>query len=165
MENTINGDIMKKVIFVICIIVFFCSLNIKSEEIRIRIIANSNSEVDQEIKKELSIYLYENFELDFGNLSECDNYIKNNLENIKLLLNKKFKNIDVSYENHIFYNKTYNNIVSNNEEYKTLLITIGDGVGENFWGVLYSDNFIESTDTIYYKSFILELLKEGKNNV
>lgn len=164
MENTINGDIMKKMILIICIIVFFCFSLVQNEDeqIRIRIIANSNTNYDQQVKKELVYYLYEKYNFDFDSLEQCDDYISINFSNIKNDLIYNFGNVEVTYTNHIFYNKTYNNIVSDNEEYKTLLIEIGSANGENFWGVLYSENFIENEDTIKYNSYLFDLFKKGE---
>ncbi|MFI3251648.1 MAG: stage II sporulation protein R [bacterium] len=155
---------MKKVILIICIIVFFCFslFDSKETQIRIRIIANSDSEVDQNYKREVVYYLYENYDLEFESYDECDRYLTNEYMNICDDLKSAFNSLEVTYETHNFYNKTYNNIVSNNQEYKTLLIQIGDASGENFWGVLYSDNFVENENTIKYNSYLLELFKKGE---
>ncbi|MFI3329182.1 MAG: stage II sporulation protein R [bacterium] len=154
---------MKKVIIVICLIVFFyLFLNKDEEQIRIRVIANSDDSVDQEIKGQVVKYLYSNYNLDFSSIEECDIYLINNIDAIKEDLVNEFKDIKVTYENHNFYNKTYNNIVSKNENYKTLLIEIREAKGENFWGVLYSNEFIENENTIKYNSYIIQLFKKGE---
>lgn len=154
---------MKKVIISVCVIVFFLFLlKDNDEQIRIRIIANSDSVEDQDYKKEVVKYIYEKYELEFSSIEDCDNYLLENIENIKNDLSSNFNNVEVTYETHNFYNKTYNNIVSVDNSYKTLLIKIGDHQGENFWGVLYSDNFIENEDTIKYNSYLLELFKKGE---
>lgn len=154
---------MKKVIISVCVIVFFLFLlNSEEEQIRIRIIANSDSIEDQNYKKEVVKYLYENYEFNFSSIQDCDDYLNNNINMIKEDLTNNFIDIEVSYEIHNFNNKTYNNIVSNDNSYKTLLIKIGESNGENFWGILYSDDFIENEDTIKYNSYILELFKKGE---
>ncbi len=157
---------MKKGIIIVCIIVFFCLLFNKSDEqIRIRVIANSDSVEDQLKKKEVVYYLYSNYNLDFSSIEECDSYLNSNIEVMKSDLYSKFDNIKVSYETHNFSNKTYNNIVRKSNCYKTLLIEIEEAKGENFWGILYSDEFYEDEDTVKYKSYLVELFKKGERNV
>ena len=144
---------MKKLIGLIIVIVLFMFIN-KNDEIRVRIIANSNSKEDLEIKGEIKSKVEE-----FINTCNEDytTYIKDNIKYLKDELNEISK-CSVSFEKHIFMNKAYNDISLQNEEYMTLLVVIGEGLGDNWWTTLYPLNDLNPT-TIKYKSWIKERIK------
>lgn len=152
---------MKKmylILFIISLIVLGGCTYIDSKEERIRIIANSNSYIDQEEKEKLRDALLEVF----YNENIID--IKNNIYEINKLLKEK---VSLSYEFIIEYKKVsfpakvLNNKFIPSGTYNTLLITIGNGKGDNWWSILYPEFFginYDDSDEIKYKSFIYELL-------
>ena len=155
---------MKKmylILFIISLIVLGGCTYIDSQEERIRIIANSNTSIDQEEKEKLrdallEIFYYEN---------TID--IKNNIYEINKLLKEKVKlshDFNVEYKKVSFPAKVLNNRFIPSGTYKTLLITIGEGKGDNWWSVLYPEFFginYDDSDEIKYKSFIYELLNSN----
>ena len=141
---------MKKVFFLLlvtCIVVFF--IFPKTEEIRVRIISNSNSNSDLIYKEEVVKYFKEEI-LPF--IEFTDEYLKENYKKIEEILKEKFDSITVEYGNHTFMNKTYNGSVVRNGTYKTLLVYIENALGPNWWGSIF-DNALkkEGTDEIIYK--------------
>ena len=161
---------MKKFIIILSIIIVILSINkqekiiIPQEAIRFRIIANSNSISDQNIKKEivnnLSKELLSN---NFNNINEARKYIKNNLSTFKNISEstlKKYNNekVDISYGNNYFPKKEFKGITYQEGMYESLVITIGDGVGNNFWCVLYPPLCLIDEDTNEYPSLIKELI-------
>ena len=155
---------MKKmylILFIISLIVLGGCTYIDSQEERIRIIANSNSSIDQDEKEKLrdallEIFYYEN---------TID--IKNNIYEINKLLKEKVKlshDFNIEYKKVSFPAKVLNNRFIPSGTYKTLLITIGEGKGDNWWSVLYPEFFginYDDSDEIKYKSFIYELLNSN----
>lgn len=155
---------MKKmylILFIISLIVLGGCTYIDSQEERIRIIANSNTFIDQEEKEKLrdallEIFYYEN---------TID--IKNNIYEINKLLKEKVKlshDFTIEYKKASFPAKVLNNRFIPSGTYKTLLITIGEGKGDNWWSVLYPEFFginYDDSDEIKYKSFIYELLNSN----
>ena len=155
---------MKKmylILFIISLIVLGGCTYIDSQEERIRIIANSNTSIDQEEKEKLrdallEIFYYEN---------TID--IKNNIYEISKLLKEKVKlshDFNIEYKKVSFPAKVLNNRFIPSGTYKTLLITIGEGKGDNWWSVLYPEFFginYDDSDEIKYKSFIYELLNSN----
>jgi stage II sporulation protein R len=155
---------MKKmylILFMISLIVLGGCTYIDSQEERIRIIANSNTSIDQEEKEKLrdallEIFYYEN---------TID--IKNNIYEINKLLKEKVKlshDFNIEYKKVSFPAKVLNNRFIPSGTYKTLLITIGEGKGDNWWSVLYPEFFginYDDSDEIKYKSFIYELLNSN----
>lgn len=132
-------------LFVVCFL-FFGS---KDEEIRIRVISNSDNETDIKYKKEVVNYLKEEI-LPYIILN--DEYLSSNYKSIENVLNEKFQNINVKYEKHTFNNKTYNDSAIKDGVYKTLVIYIGEGKGSNWWGSIFNEKlFYESEDEVVYK--------------
>ena len=71
---------------------------------------------------------------------------------------------NVEYKKVSFPAKVLNNKFIPSGTYKTLLITIGEGKGDNWWSVLYPEFFginYDDSDEIKYKSFIYELLNSN----
>lgn len=136
-------------LFIVSLGVCFFFLNKNDDEIRIRVISNSNSESDLKYKDEVVSYLKEEV---LNDIQLTDHYLENNYKTIEQILNKEFDDISVSYEYHTFKNKTYNDIALENKEFKTLLIYIGHGEGSNWWGSIFDNSLqYESTDEVIYK--------------
>lgn len=155
---------MKKYLFFMFIAVSMFLLIIKNnnskDEIRVRVIPNSNSEYDLLVKEEVKIdvidYINKVYNVNRSNM--IDN-INSSIDSFKKLLVIKYSDIDVSLENHNFYNKEYNGNVIMNECVLTLVIRIGDFNGDNWWGSIYPDLLeINSSSEVTYKSFIKELI-------
>ena len=156
---------MKKMYIILFIIslLILCGCNyIDNKEERIRIIANSNSEKDLEDKKKIRDALLEIFYTENITNIEKDIYVINNLLKQKeLKLNNSFV---IEYKNVAFPAKVLNGKLIPSGTYKTLLITIGSGQGNNWWSVLYPEFFginYEDSDEIEYKSFIYEILNSN----
>ncbi len=151
---------MKKVYLLLCIISLLvlggCTY-IDSQELRIRILPNSNSDADQKEKEMLKLALFDIFKNEKVEI--------NDIELLERLLREK--NLKLTYEykvelkNVTFPSKTKNGNFIPSGTYKTLLITIGEGRGDNWWSVLYPDFFgveFESEEEIEYRSYIYDLL-------
>jgi len=166
---------MKKMVFLLFIIVSIILINtnnkdllIPNEAIRIRVIANSNSIEDQEkktaIKNEISNYI--NIKLvKVNNYSEAENVIKNNISNIRNIVNKYETKYTISFGDNYFPEKRYKGTKYNEGLYKSLVITLGEGEGNNFWCVLFPPLCLideKNTDKIDYKLYITKLLNNIK---
>ncbi len=134
--------LMLLVLFGVC---FFSSE--KSEEIRVRVLSNSDSVSDIKYKEEVVKYLKD---VIFSNYELTDLSFEKNYKLIEEELNMKFDNIKVTYQNHTFKNKTYNGSALNDGKYKTLLICIGSGLGSNWWGSIF-DNALQRESTLEVK--------------
>lgn len=156
MGNNIFGDKMKKILMSIItlfylLFLFGCS---SSNELRLRILANSDGLVDQAIKQEVKEYLKNRLSNELVNLD---------IKKIESELSKAFpeEEIKVEITNVGYEAKTYNGKVIPSGKYKTVLITIGNGEGKNFWTLLYPEFFnisFEDDHEIEYRSFIYDLL-------
>lgn len=146
-----------KSIFLLLLVIFgvcFLITPTESSEIRIRVISNSDSKEDIEYKKEVVEYLKEEV---FPYIELEDRYLKENYKNIEEDLSKEFSNIKVEYKKHRFKNKTYNNSAIKDGTFNTLLISIKDAKGSNWWGSVFDSKLVyESEDEIEYKWYFKE---------
>ena len=142
--------------------VFAESNIIPDDAIRIRVIANSNSEYDQNIKLKVK----DKVENDMYNLlkntksiEEARSIIKDNLSNVEssvytTLQNENYKlPFNVNFGLNYFPKKEFKGIVYDEGYYESLVVTLGEGLGDNWWCVLFPPLCMieaeESTDVEY----------------
>lgn len=171
---------MKKlfVIGLVLIIGFFFievdkNILIPEDAIRFRVIANSNLDNDQEIKKivskELQKELYNSLK-DVKNVDEARSLLKNNTISLEksieetLLQNNMNPIFDINYGMNYFPEKIYNGVEYKAGEYESLVVTLGEGVGDNWWCVLFPPlclmeaEEVKDSEKIEYKFFVQELI-------
>ena len=165
---------MKRIIIVLSIIIGILIINkeetikIPEEAIRFRIIANSNTEEDQYLKKEILNNLYSELKLpkNIKSKTEATNYIKNNLPTYEEIVNdtleKKHveRNFHINWGKNYFPEKNYKNIIYKAGEYDSLVITLGEGKGKNFWCVLFPPLCLIDEEENNYPSLVKEILKK-----
>lgn len=162
-NNKSGDDMVKKgIIFVIIICIltgmFIIVSSDEGDEMRIRILSNSNSEIDQQekqiVKSELEEILKENSNLNYLEIE------KKLIERTKEKINNEIKiTICKSY----YPAKSYNGKFIPSGAYNTLLITIGEGRGSNFWTLLYPEYFnisFEDNNEIEYRVYFLDIIRE-----
>lgn len=166
---------MKKIVvalFIVMVLILLIKneteVLIPTESIRFRIIASSNDLKDQETKLEIK----ENLEpvlsdilSKSSSLEESRNSIKNNMYNIKNIVNNFNIPYKVDYGQNYFPEKTYKGVTYKEGEYESLVITLGNGLGDNWWCVLFPPLCLleassENYDDITYTSFIKELIEK-----
>ncbi len=130
---------------------------INTNDIRLRIIANSNSDNDQIVKNNVKEYLRNYLkDKDINNLD---------LKKLEINLNEKFKdNIKVERKFVMYEAKSYNNKIVQSGKYDTILITIEEGLGKNFWTLLYPEYFnvsFEDDNEIEYRSYLYDIIFNG----
>lgn len=169
---------MKKIISIILIIVisFYCikvvANKIPEDAIRIRVVANSDSEYDQKIKQKVSNLLKsEMYYLlkDVNDVEKARQIINDNLNkidnNIYSLLKKENYNLGytINYGENYFPEKNYKGITYSEGYYESILVTLGSGEGENWWCVLFPPFCLieaEESDEVEYKFFLQELIEK-----
>lgn len=162
---------MKKIIvFLFVLTILYLSTNkdniiIPTSSIRYRIIANSNETKDQMLKLNIKDKL--NKEImplleEAKSLEESRNLIKNNLENIENIVSKYTDDFSVSYGKNYFPKKTYKGINYNEGLYESLVISLGEGLGDNWWCVLYPPLCLvdEKATDLEYTTLVSEILNK-----
>lgn len=166
---------MKKIIVCLFIVIVIVLVNkeetkilIPEDAIRFRIIANSNSIEDQKEKIEIRNEL----EPIIGDIltnsttkEETKTEINNNLYKINHVIDKFNTTYDVNYGLNFFPEKNYKGVTYKEGNYESLVITLGDGLGDNWWCVLFPPLcLLEANETNYdditYTSYIQELINK-----
>lgn len=172
---------MKKTILIMILIVityiivgntFSKKITIPKEAIRVRVIANSNSSYDQNIKKEVKSVLKSDLASMFKNVTNINTFRKELISNINTitsdinkLLNSKDYDLpfDVNYGLNYFPKKEFKGITYDEGYYESLVVTLGEGLGDNWWCVLFPPLcMIEASeaDDIEYTTLVSELIRK-----
>lgn len=171
---------MKKILFFGIVLVlgfYFFELSenvlIPDDAIRFRVIASSNLESDQEVKRLVSERLQSELYDELKNVKTLEearfllgNSTSEVTESVKkvLLENNLDSSFDVNYGMNYFPEKIYNGVTYKSGNYESLVVTLGSGVGDNWWCVLFPPLCLmeaeekEDSSNIEYKFFVKELI-------
>lgn len=165
---------MKKMIIIVFILIVMISITkednvmIPKESIRFRIIANSNNPEDQKnkmiIAKELEKTIIPKIEK-AQNIEESRKLINENISLLNNIVSRHSDNFNINFGYNYFPTKEFKGVTYDEGQYESLIVTLGEGKGENFWCVLFPPLCLleaketESTD-IEYKSLVKEILSK-----
>ena len=172
---------MKKIILIIiAVLVLYIFINksqedyyvIPEEAIRLRIIANSNSVEDQYVKNKVKLNIEDKLKetIDENATIETSRInIINNIPKYEKVVENTFKeenynkDFTINYGYNYFPEKEYKGVIYEEGEYESLLITIGEGKGDNWWCVLFPPLCTleaEESDDIEYRFFIKDIFNK-----
>ncbi|MEG0138883.1 MAG: stage II sporulation protein R, partial [Bacilli bacterium] len=147
---------------------------IPDEAIRIRIVPNSNSIIDQNIKTKVKTNL-QNDMYDIvkntHNINKARQLINNNLNKIDKNINNILikENYKLGYKINFGYNyfpaKEFRGVTYNEGYYESVVVTIGQGNGNNWWCVMFPPLCLmeaEENENIKYASFVQEIISKYK---
>ena len=147
---------------------------IPDEAIRFRIIANSNTIYDQDIKIKVKNVVQNKIKeiiKDSKNIDETRKILEDNIDILDDLVKNTLKNLNydkdykINYGLNYFPKKEYKGRKYNDGKYESLVITLGDGNGNNWWCVLFPPFCMEETDeniekNVEYTFFLKDFLKK-----
>mgnify|MGYP001161895182 CR=1 FL=1 len=120
---------------------------IPDEAIRLRILANSDVEADQELKRKVRDAVNEEITAWVEELTDIDKarkLIEDNIDEVQAIVGRVLKEngevIDYSaaYDKNVtFPTKLYGNYLYPAGDYEAILITLGEGQGSNWWCVVF----------------------------
>ncbi len=145
---------MQKIIIVtITIIIAILVINKQQEEvqipneaIRLRIIPNSNQETDllyKELVKEKTEQQINNILNNASTLEEVRYLLNNKLEGVEAVIeevvevNDMNQSVNINYGLNYFPEKEYKGVVYEEGYYESIVVTLGEGMGDNWWCVLF----------------------------
>lgn len=170
---------MKKILIIISIVLIFVlvtqnvnaeDIMIPNEAIRFRVLANSNGVYDQEIKMDVAMEVQDeiyNILKDEQNIDSAKIKLQDNIPKIESTVERIFREksyintFKVEYGYNYFPEKEYKGVKYDAGEYESLLITLGEGKGDNWWCVLFPPLCLveaEESTEVEYKFFIKELI-------
>lgn len=169
---------MKKIIIVLSIIMMFVLFNqkkdnivIPNDAIRYRIIANSDSDTDQKTKWDINkevLPIIVDVMTNSKTKEESKENILNNIDKIDQRLNQFDIDYNVNYGYNYFPSKTYSNVRYKEGYYESLVITLGNGLGNNWWCVLFPplcllDAAETGIDNVEYDLYVRKILNKYHN--
>ena len=167
---------MKNVVLVLLIVgilvlgvVFVPKENVEYDYLRLHIRANSNEEIDQnvklEVKNELVKFLTPLFE-EVESKQSAINIVENNKNVltsvcVNVLKSKGFYySVNIKIANEYFPTRTYVNTTLESGYYDAVIVELGEAKGDNWWCVMYPPlcfvNKNENVNQIKYKSKLKE---------
>ena len=174
---------MKKFILIILtvIVAFLVYVNVNADvgeivipeaAIRVRVIANSNSIDDQSMKMKVKAMIEKNISpllVGVDNVEDARTIIRDNLDSLESDIEAFFINEDydkdfvISFGDNYFPEKDYRGVHYDEGEYESLVVTIGEGVGDNWWCVLFPPLCLleadeSNVDDTEYQFFVAEML-------
>lgn len=139
---------------------------IPNNAIRFRVIANSNTLSDQQekliIKDKIETEVYKLIN-GASNTTDVRNLINNNMDKIEEIVKSYNTPYNINYGINYFPTKNYKGVLYKAGDYESLVVTLGEGMGNNFWCVLFPplcllDNDKKDISDIEYKSYVKKLL-------
>ncbi len=171
---------MKKVIVFMLIGISLFTLTKRKEEIlipdaaiRFRVIANSDEKADQDIKMLVKNDIESEVLSDIKeskSIGETRTIINDNLPHYEeVVFNTLHKNninqsFNINYGINHFPEKEYKGVRYDEGEYESLVVTLGEGKGKNWWCVLFPPLCLldaketKEKDKVEYKFFVKELI-------
>ena len=146
--------IVTAVIFSICSFAK-TSEEIRSDVLRLHVIANSDSSVDQNLKLRLRDYILEEGEDIFDGSVNVENAVKkiepklSELENsaVTFVKNAGFDyDVKITLSNEYFTTRTYESVTLPAGKYLALRVVIGSGEGHNWWCVMFPPMCVPAAD-------------------
>ena len=155
---------MKKIIIILSVIITILCINKptqNNETIRFRIIANSNKEEDQMLKKEILHDISNDLiNKKISTISEERKYLISQIPTFKSKIEKKEDKYTINYGQNHFPEKELNGKKYKEGEYESLVITLGEGKGDNFWCILFPPLCMIDDEDIEYKSIIKNVINK-----
>ena len=167
---------MKKIILVLFAIltIFLVYKKVSAQEviipdtaIRLRVIPNSNSSYDQAMKQVVKNYLEEdvyNLFKDTKNIDDAREVINNNIDSIEFNIQSIFDeykydmDFNVNYGINYFPEKEFKNVIYEEGNYESIVVSIGKAEGDNFWCVLFPNLCIVEEEDVEYNSLVKEII-------
>lgn len=172
---------MKKILILLALISIILLYTNKTEEyvivpnesIRFRIIPNSNTPEDLYMKEEVKEGISDIItSLSKENINETRTNIVNNLP----LLRNKVQNVfdennynqtfNINYGINYFPEKTYKGVKYQSGNYESMVVSIGNASGDNYWCVLFPPLCmmeVKESEKVEYKFFIKEIIDHFKS--
>ena len=149
-------------------------IQIPDTAIRLRVIASSNSTRDQEVKLKVKSKLESQAYKLLDGVTSIDlarRIISDNLDNIEaeiqgVLEEERYDlGYKINFGKNYFPEKEFKGIIYEEGDYESLVVTLGNGAGDNWWCVLFPPLCLleaeeTETDEVEYKFFVQELIEK-----
>ena len=171
---------MRKIIFIILVILIsiFVYVNVNADviipdsAIRVRVVPNSNSIIDQNMKEKVKNYVSNYMAIKLNGIDDIDKareIINDSIDELNDNIGNMFKdnnykmNYKISFGSNYFPNKVYKGVIYKDGYYESLVVYIGEAKGNNWWCVLFPplcllDVNENETGEVEYRSFVRDMI-------
>lgn len=170
----------KTVVLIAFIFVFYLIISnffvekviIPEDSIRIRILANSNNDEDLAVKEEVKDDVQKELNKvlkDSKNIKDARKTIITSMSEISNTVEKSlmsqdvYQKFDINYGYNYFPDKEYKGVIYNEGYYESVLVTLGEGMGNNWWCVLFPPLCLiegQVNEEVEYKLFVKEMINK-----
>lgn len=145
---------------------------IPEDSIRIRILANSNNDEDLAVKEEVKDDVQKELNeilKDSKNIKDARKTIITSMPEISNTVEKSlisqnvYQKFDINYGYNYFPDKEYKGVIYNEGYYESVLVTLGEGMGNNWWCVLFPPLCLiegQVNEEVEYKLFVKEMINK-----
>ena len=160
------------VIYILIGQLFSSNYKIPDDAIRVRVIANSDDDYDQIVKKKVKNIVTNdmyNIMIKTSNIESARDEINKGIPNLSNDIANYLKDInynnsyDINFGYNYFPKKIYKGVEYKEGMYESLVVTLGKGEGNNWWCVLFPPICMieaeESTD-VEYTTMVKELMNK-----
>ena len=147
---------------------------VKDNVVRLHILANSNSELDQEVKLKVRDALLETNASILSDTVTKEN-AKEHFETSKDILLKTAKdtlkengfdyNVKITLQEEYFETRAYGNLIFPAGQYTALKVVLGKGEGKNWWCVMFPPLCVPAADGIETKENTADYLTESGEEI
>ena len=147
---------------------------IKDDVVRLHILANSNSQIDQEVKLKVRDALLETNASILSDEVTKEN-AKEHFENSKEILLKTAKetlkengfnyNVKITLQEEYFETRAYGNLTFPAGQYTALKVILGEGDGKNWWCVMFPPLCVPAADGIETKETTADYLTQSGEKI
>lgn len=147
------------------------SKDLEENLFRLRVVANSNSSIDQDLKLKVrnNILNYLS-QFNLSNKQETINYLTSHQSDVEKIISDTIKengfNYDFTFEisNTFYPSKKYYSIILPSGNYDGLQIKLGNAKGENWWCILFPPMCLINSSTCQLEENSDELLSSNLSN-
>lgn len=145
---------------------------IPEDSIRIRILANSNNDEDLAVKEEVKDDVQKELNeilKNSKNIKDARKTIITSMPEISNTVEKSlisqnvYQKFDINYGYNYFPDKEYKGVIYNEGYYESVLVTLGEGMGNNWWCVLFPPLCLiegQVNEEVEYKLFVKEMINK-----
>lgn len=147
------------------------STNLEESLFRLRVVANSDSEIDQNLKLKVRNNILDYLsQFNFSNKNETILHLQNHKSDIEKIISETIEEngFDYTFEyeisNSFYPAKKYNSITLPSGNYDGLQIKLGNAKGENWWCILFPPMCLINSSTCQLEEEPNELLSSTLSN-
>lgn len=181
MSNKNKGKVFGKVVrlltAVLALMLITCIIygtvtqdQIADSVVRLHIVANSNSEADQEVKLKIRDAILDHVAKEYpggATKEEAARFLKDNLSEIEGIASSVLREnglndmVCANYGVYPFPTKEYGNLMLPAGDYEAVRVELGEAKGENWWCIMFPPLCVADASSLKLDEEVMSQLKEG----